>query len=97
MNVISELAVYIGVFGMLIIVAGMVSYLASGGDDPAVLNPRYGFISHTYFIYGGSLLLLCWLLKLIVHLIDPSVPIAGPSFLWHRISSEPGYQDESFY
>jgi|ERR671918_785528 hypothetical protein len=97
MHLINELAVYIGVAGMLVILTGMATYLISRGNDPYVLNPRYGFISHTHFILGVSLLLLCGILKLVVHLVDPSIPIFGPSFLWYRLPPERGYEDESFY
>ncbi len=97
MHIVNELAVYIGVAGMVIIMAGMATYLVSGGDDPEVLNPKYGFLSHTYFISGGSLFLLCVILKLVVHLVDPSIPIFGPALLWYRMSPEKGYEDLSFY
>lgn len=82
---------------MLIILLGIVSYMATGRDDPGLLNPKYGFASHINFISGGSLVLLCVILKLVVVLVDPSIPVFGPSFLWHRMSSEKGYYDGSFY
>lgn len=97
MHIVNELAVYIGVAGMLVMLTGAMTYLINRGNDPYVLNPRYGFISHTHFILGGSLLLLCVALKLVVHLVDPSIPIFGPAFLWYRMSPEKGYEDLSFY
>jgi hypothetical protein len=97
MQLVGELAVFLGVFGSLIVIIGMITYMASAGHDPGVLKPKYGFLSHVNFIYGGSLLLLCLILKLVVYLVDPSIPIVGPSFLWYRMSSEKGYYDDSFY
>jgi hypothetical protein len=98
MHIVNEIAVYIGVAGMMFMLAGMMTYLYSGGNDPGVLNPKYGFLSHIHFISGGSLFLLCVILKLVVHLVDPSIPIYGPALLWYRLSSEKGYElDESFY
>ena len=74
MYLINQIAVALGVLGTIMILSGGISYLASGRNDPGVLNPKYGFLSHTHFLFGGSLVFLCWILKLVVYLVDPSVP-----------------------
>jgi hypothetical protein len=74
MYLINQMAVVLGVLGTVIILSGGITYLTNGRNDPGVLNPKYGFLAHTHFLFGGSLVLLCWILKLVVYWVDPSVP-----------------------
>ncbi len=97
LRVLNELAVFLGVFGMLFILGGIYSYFAGRGHGPDVLNPKWGLVTNVHVLRGGALLLLCWLLILAVTLIDPGVSTFGPSFMWDRMSREKTYYDDSFF
>ena len=93
---LNKIAVFLGTLGTLLILVGMLTYVVSKGRDPGVLKPEWGILSHVNVIRGLSLLLLCWVLKFLVHFLDPSIPIYGPEFMWFRMTGGSEFYDDSF-
>ena len=96
MQLLSEVAVFLCLFGSMGMAVGALFYFGTRGADGRVMNPKFGIFSHSQFLFGLGLVLLCWIIKLIVYWIDPSIPMFGPAFMWYRMSREKGYYDDSF-
>lgn len=92
---VNSLASAIGVFAAVILLLGIFFYLAQKRPNASLSDPKY---HHRHlFILGFLLLGLSWLIKAVIVLIDPSIPILGPSLMWDRMSRESGFYDDSFY
>jgi len=92
---VNSLAAAVGVFGAVVLFAGIFFYLVRRSQTASITDQKYPY--RTLFILGFTLVGLSWLTKVVIVLIDPSMPVLGPSFMWERMSRESGFYDDSFY
>ncbi len=92
---VNSLAATVGVFGAVVLFAGIYFYLARRSQTGSITDEKYPY--RPLFILGFTLVGLSWLTKAVIVLIDPSIPVLGPSFMWDRMSRESGFYDDSFY
>ena len=97
LKLLVKFAVFLGVCGSVVMVVGAFFYFGTQGKDGQIINKKFGLFAHKKFLFGLSLYLLSWVVKFVLHWIDPSIPMFGPALMIYRMSGgELGYYDDSF-